>query len=230
MSNITWYFHTVQKYRGDLSKINDKYDGQIDGKKSYAGSVGYTADIEKIERERAAEIAALRDECRDAFDRCLQSMQKSAQSRPAVAPTDEQMRLIQLLKLKEGVTRDDLEHAAHSMGDCGLALSILEEIARSHDIVGFHAGGAAVSDQFVKDAIRAFAESARVTLSLDRTDQRRQLMDTGGMGGGQFGTIPGAENIKKFRLDVDPESAQDCAARWGGVPGDVFEAFETAVG
>lgn len=156
-------------------------------------------------------------------------MQEHAQTRPAVAPTDEQMRLIQLLKLKERVTRDELEHAANSMGDCGLALSILEEIARAHDILGFHAGGEGVSDQFVRDAIRTFAKSARTTLSLDRTNQRRQLMSPNGTGEGLWGNSPRMGDIEKFRLDVDPESAKDCAGRWGGIPGDVYEAFSRVV-
>ena len=55
------------------------------------------------------------------------------------------------------------------------------------------------------------------------------MMETGGMGGGPFGTIPAMQNIQKFKIDIDPASAQDCAARWGGVPGEVYEAFCAAV-
>lgn len=229
MSNTTWYFHTVQKYRGELSRINAKYDRQLEEKKGYSGSAGYVRDVETINQKRAAEIKALRDECGDAFDRCIRSMEKNARERAAVPPTDEQMRLLQVLKLKSNITRDDLTHAARSMGDCGLALSTLEEIARDHGILGFHAGSTGVSDQFARDVIGNFAKSAKVTLSANRTNQRRQLMDPGGLGDGQYGTLPKMENIQKFRLDVDPESAQDCASRWGGVPSNVFEAFAAVV-
>lgn len=230
MSNVEWYYKTVRKYREGLNKINGKYDQQIESKKSYIGSAGYAADVEKIEGEQMTEIQALKTECSKAFDSCLASMQEHAQARPAVAPTDEQMRLIQLLKLKEHVSRDELEHAANSMGDCGLALSILEEIARAHDILGFHAGGGGVSNSFVDGAIRMFAKSARTTLSLDRTNRRWELMNPAGMGDGQFGTLLTMENIGLFRLDIDPESAKDCAGRWGGISGDVYEAFYPVVG
>lgn len=230
MSNVEWYYKTVMKYRECLNKINEKFDQQIESKKSYIGSAGYAADVEKIDGERTAEIAALRTECSKAFDACLASMQEHAQARPAVAPTDEQMRLVQLLKLKEHVSRDELEHAANSMGDCGLALSILEEIARANDILGFHAGGEVVSDQFVRDAIRTFAKSARTTLSLVRTNQRRQIMNPNGTGEGLYGNSPRMGDIEKFRVDIDPESAQDCAGRWGGVPGELYKAFCEAAG
>ncbi len=226
MNHVEWYFHTVQKYRSGLRSVNNKFDEQTESQKRYAGSQGYEKDIEKIEQARAAEIAALRDECRDAFNSCLAAMQKNVQARPAVAPTQEQLALLQVLQMREKLTRDELSHAAHTMADCPTALGVLEELARKHEILGFHAGGVCVSDQFVNDSIRAFARNARITLSLDRTNQRRKLISGDE---GPHGTSPSFENISKFRLDVDPESAQYCAGRWGGVPGNVYEAFCAAV-
>lgn len=229
MKNTEYFYNTVLHYRKGLTEINAKFDRQIEAKQGYAGSPRYTEDVKAIEQERAAEIAALRADCAESFDTCIKSMELHAQSRPAVPPTDEQMRLLQVLKLKSNITRDDLTHAAHSMGDCSLALSVLEEIAVEHDILGFHAGGAGVSDQFVRDAIRGFAKNARTLLSIERTNQRRELMNTGGMGGGRFGAIPSFAAIGKFKIDVDPESAQDCAGRFGGVPGELYAAFCYAV-
>lgn len=227
MKNVEYYFTIVQRYRKGLSEINAKFDKQIEAKAGYAGSPRYTEDVKAIERERTAEIAALRADCAESFDTCLKSMKLHAQSRPAVPPTDEQMRLLQVLKLKSNITRDDLTHAAHSMGDCSLALSVLEEIAAEHGILGFRAGGVGVSDQFVRDAIRAFAKSARTTLTLDRTNNRAELMRGTE---GPHGTAPAFSNIGKFRLDIDPENARDCAGRWGGVPGELYEAFTVATG
>ena len=227
MANTEYFYNTVRRYRTGLNKINAKFDRQIEAKAGYAGSPRYTEDVKEIEQERAAEIAALRADCAESFDTCIKSMELHAQSRPAVPPTDEQMRLLQVLKLKSNITRDDLTHAAHSMGDCSLALSILEEIAVEHDILGFHAGGAGVSDQFVRDALRGFAKSARTTLTLERTNNRAELMRGTE---GPHGTAPAFGNIEKFRLDVDPESARDCAGRWGGVPGELYDAFCSVVG
>lgn len=160
MKNTEYFYSTVRQYRQGLAEINAKFDRQIEAKAGYAGSPRYTEDAKGIERDRATEIAALRADCAESFDTCIKSMELHAQSRPAVAPTDEQMRLVQLLKLKESVTRDDLTHAALACEGCPIALGVLEEIAIAHDIWGFHAGGRGVSDQFVRDAIRAFAKSA----------------------------------------------------------------------
>ena len=226
MKNTEYYYNTVRRYRQCLTEINGKFDEQLEAKSGYAGSPRYTDDVNEIERERAAEIAALRADCAESFDTCLKSMEQHAESRPAVPPTSEQMRLIQLLKLKESVTRDDLTHAALACEGCPLALGVLEEIATAHDILGFHAGRNTLSDQFARDAIRAFAKSARTTLTLDRTNNRAELMRGTE---GPHGTAPAFGNIEKFRLDVDPENAQDCAGRWGGVPTELFEAFSRAV-
>ncbi len=160
MKNTEWYFRIVKRYREGLNSINAKYDPQIESKKSYAGSAGYAADMEKIEQQRAAEIEALRDDCWDSFKSCVDSMQEKAKNRPTVAPTQEQLAILQVLKMKEQITKDDLEHAAVSMGDCSLALDVLQELAQKHEIWGFHTS-AGVSDAFVQDAIRQFARSAR---------------------------------------------------------------------
>lgn len=226
MKNTEYFYDTVRRYRQCLTEINAKFDKRIAEKAGYAGSPRYTEDVKAIELDRASEIAALRADCAESFDTCIKSMELHAQSRPAVAPTDEQMRLVQLLKLKESVTRDDLTHAALACEGCPLALGVLEEIATAHDILGFHAGGNTLSDQFVRDAIRAFAKSARTTLTLDRTNNRAELMRGTE---GPHGTAPAFGNIEKFRLDVDPENAQDCAGRWGGVPTSFYEAFCKAV-
>lgn len=227
MKNTEWYHAIVVKYRRGLNEINAKFDRRVEEKAGYVGSARYETDLQKINGDRAGEVEALRRDCSADFDRCLSKMQTAAQSRPAAPPTDEQMRLIQLLKLKESVTRDDLTHAALACEGCPLALGVLEEIATAHDILGFHAGGNTLSDQFVRDAIREFAKSARTTLTLDRTNNRAELMRGTE---GPHGTAPAFGNIEKFRLDVDPENAQDCAGRWGGVPGELYEAFTAATG
>lgn len=81
----------------------------------------------------------------------------------------------------------------------------------------------------MSDKIQALARSARTLLKLDRTGQRRQLMDPHGTGDGTFGNLPTFGAIEQFRADVDFVSAQDCISRYGMVPGDAYEAFCKAV-
>jgi len=229
MNNVERYNAIVGKFRQGLNDINSRYDEQIEAKKCYAGSVGFEADIKAIEEKRAAEIAALRENCSEDFDCCIAAMQKAAQSRPITPPTQEQVNILQLLKMKEHVSRDELEHAAHSMRDCSLALSILEEIAGKHDILGFHAGGTCISDNYVNSAIREFAKSARTILSLTRTNQRKEYMNPHGMGDGPNGSIPSMEAIAKFRVDVDVSTPQEAASRFGNIPETAYSAFCEAV-
>lgn len=231
MKNTEYYYNTVRRYRQCLTEINAKFDKQIEAKAGYAGSPRYTEDVNEIERERAAEIAALRADCRESFDTCIKSMRLHAESQPMTPPTQDQLALLQALQMREHLTRDDLEHAANSMQGCVVALGVLDELSQKHELYGFHAnGGGTLSDQFLRDAIQSLAKSARTLLTLDRTNQRRELMDSHGQGGGQFGAIPSFAAIGKFKIDVDPESAQDCAGRFGGVPGELYEAFTAATG
>lgn len=227
MTNCEYYHSIVQRYRKGLGEINGKYDGQIKAKESYRGSAGYQADIEKIEQERAAEIAALRANCRESFDVCIKSMEIHAKERPMTPPTPEALAILQALQMREHLTRDDLEHAANAMQECSVALGVLEELGRKHEIMGFHVGGSNVSDQFVRDAIRTFSKSAQEILSLDRCGVRGQQLVTGG---GPNGTSFTTASIGKFRVDVDPQGLMDSAGRFGGVPGEAYKAFNEAVG
>ena len=71
MKNTEYYYNTVRRYRQCLTEINGKFDEQLEAKSGYAGSPRYTDDVNEIERERAAEIAALRADCAESFDTCL---------------------------------------------------------------------------------------------------------------------------------------------------------------
>jgi len=215
------------RYRNGLDTINQKYDAQIESKKGYAGSAGYAKDVAEIEDKRAAEITHLRADCRGSFDQCIAAMMKAVDGRPTVAPTAEQLSIIQLLKLKKNVTRDDLAHAAHTMGDCSLALDVLEEIAHEHEIIGFHATSG-VSDSFVAGAIRSLARHADTLLSLERTNHRRELMTPNGMGEGPYGSMPSMNDIKRFGVDRDYKTAKETIARYGGVPLEVYDKVDMA--
>lgn len=229
MTSVERNYNVVRKYRQGLNEINSRYDEQIEAKRQYLGSEGYTKDVEEIEKKRMSEISALREDCGESFDFCIAAMQKAAQSRPVTAPTEEQLRILETLKMRESLTRDDLTHESNAMSDCPLALGVLEELARKHEILGFHAGGTCVSDEFVNDAIREFAKSARTILTLDRANGRRELMDTHGMGDGPNGSIPSMETIAKFRVDVDTPTPEETASRFGGISTDLYEAFCEAV-
>ncbi len=226
MTNCEYYHSIVQRYRKGLTEINGKYDGQIRAKESYRGSAGYQAEIEEIEQKREAEIAALRANCRESFDICIKSMELHAKECPMTPPTPETLAILQALQMREHLTRDDLEHAANTMQDCPVALGVLDELGRKHEIMGFHAGGSNVSDQFVRDAIRSFATSAREILSLDRCGIRGQQLD---FSGGPYGTSPTFASIGKFRVDVEPQGPMDCAERFGGVSDEAYKAFVEVV-
>lgn len=225
MTNCEWYASIVGRYRRKLNEINEKYDQQAKSKEGYRGSPRYESDIAEIEQKRMGEINALRADCRDSFTNCIENMQKAADTRPMTAPTPEQLAILQALQMRERLTRDDLNHAANALTGCSVALGVLEELARKYEILGFHAS-TGVSNAFVQGAIKSLADSANVLLTLERTNQRRELMNPApGTGEGPFGNHPSHANIKKFRIDVDPDSAQSCIDRFGGVSPDAYQAF-----
>lgn len=226
MTNCEYYYSIVNRYRLKLGEINAKFDKQIQAKEGYRGSAGYQADIQKIEQERTAEIAELRTNCRESFDNCIKSMEMNAKERPMTPPTPEALAILQTLQMREHLTREDLEHAAHATQDCAVALGVLEELGRKHEIMGFHAVGSDISDIAAENAIRAFARNAQVLLTLDRCGNRGAQLD---FSGGPNGNTPSSASIDKFRIDIDPKGPADCASIFGNVPVDTYAAFCKAV-
>lgn len=93
------------------------------------GSKYFTDEMKKATDTRDAALSALKDEYREYFRISLDAMAKANGSRGMTPPTDEELRLVQLLKMKDSVTQQELDAAANTLKGNGTCLAILTEIA-----------------------------------------------------------------------------------------------------
>lgn len=204
MSNTSNYFSTVQKWRAGLRSINSVYDDRWQKLERFKGSSGYDSDLKDLESERVSEINALRAEVSTSFQGALANMRlKAGTSRPFTAPTQEQLAILQALKMLPQVSVEALNRAAVSMAGNSLCLSVLDGIAQEagHNSVRYNTEP---STKEINDCIESLEKDARGMLRLNRTDCRRDNCAPGG-------------DITLFRIDVDPENLGDCLSRFGNV-------------
>lgn len=125
------YYNVIKKYRDAVRDASDEYDLTLQKNAALYGSPRYA----EIEREAAAKrdatLSTAKRETLDAVREVCATMRTNAKARKTVAPTAEQLAILQALKMREKVTAGELRHAANALAGCPLALSVLDELAQS---------------------------------------------------------------------------------------------------
>ena len=136
MKNSEQFAQAVQQLHDRRREITQQYENEMRGLQRFEGSAGYEEDVKSAQAERDKATAALRQEYGPRFDAILNSMAEAAKAQPMTAPTQEQLATLEVLKMRERLSRDELQKAMNSMADCPVALGVLRELAQKHEIMG----------------------------------------------------------------------------------------------
>ena len=166
----------------------------------YKDSGSYAQSKKLLDDRRNAEVEELRREYADRLKSAVDAMEKTYMNRPASAPTQEQLSVLQALKLRDHVSRDELRRAAQTMRGCPVAERALEEIARkSGEILGLEQE---ISSDTVRQSLHSLRVNAgRLVSNLQAPNSRREHMSR--------------SDWDMFRLDTDPADENDCLRIFG---------------
>lgn len=216
------YYFAVKWHRDGLREIWKIYNDRMTKLKPHAGSEYYRTEEQKAAETRDSAIKKLKEQTAVRFDRALEGMRQSAKAQPMIAPTADQLALLQTLKLRKKLTRDELEKAANSFKGCPAAMTALGELAEQHGIYGgqiYYAGGE--SSASIQEHIDSLLQSARFILRLEKPDSRAERVLS------PYDPHWNADEVKLFKVDFDAEDTRDAMARYGGVQD--FASFSAAV-
>lgn len=202
MTNTERYFQNISFFRRDLREIDERYKPLYDRLERFKDSGSYPAEKAQLDERRSWEVDALRRETMARINTVLSDMERTYMERPSSAPTPDQLALLQALKMRETVSRDELREAANALKGCPVGERVLEEIARKNG----HA--MALSKELSGDEVRKHLQSLRKSAAhmvskLEHTDSRREHTNSG--------------DYSLFRLDVDPKDEADCLRIFGFV-------------
>lgn len=99
------------------------------------GSKYWTDKQSAAAKLRAETVAVDRKRCESVLQDAFAAMHERNHKRTMRAPTEEQLRLLQLLQMREHLTEDDLITAANALQGNGAALEVVQDIARKHEIL-----------------------------------------------------------------------------------------------
>ena len=129
MKNTDRLYELAQEYQDKRKEILHAYDKGMTSIERLKGSPAYAEDAKKITNERDQEISKLKEVYKPKIDLYVSSMKRINSARGLTPPTEEELRLIQALKLKDNLTNTDLDLAAVTLEGNDLCISLLNELA-----------------------------------------------------------------------------------------------------
>lgn len=222
------YYEACTGYRQSLRNIWKDFDTKMQQLEKYKGSAGFEKDKAAAEKERDAAIKAVQSEYADRFNDILKGMRKSATTRSMTPPTQEQLALLQALKMRHKISRDELEQAGRTLKENPVCLSVLEEIAQ--DLIDKTGSNEYYGLNFVTEStngilscIDGLTESAKRICSLNKCDSRADMAAHKSI----YNPAYSHDALYSFRVDKDVSSTREAMELFGGVSN--LESFEAAV-
>ena len=165
LTNSEIFFKAAKTFQDERKHINEEYEQALKDLENKRGSEYYKAETARLKEERDSRLSALKQDSGSTMLNAIEAMRKTAAQRATVAPTDEQLRVLQVLRMRETVSEKELTEAAQCLKNCPLGLSVIQEIAGKNGVIRnfkrFYKGDKMPSE---------FASSALDTLEYETKD------------------------------------------------------------
>ena len=135
IKNTEAFYTRARQFQDKRAQLVSDYEKKLDSMKKYEGSKGYQEDLEKLQKAHREALTALQDEYRSSLRTILKGMDEALSRRKINAPTNDQLNLIHLLKMRDKVSQEELDRVAEMVKDNGIAMGIIQEVARSNGIM-----------------------------------------------------------------------------------------------
>lgn len=215
--NMDTFAGRVARYRQELAALVDARDAAVADLEQFRDSAAYTSKVAEIDAAHKVALDALRAEHRPLLTKPLADMRAEVAKKQGdlVVPDQRQLVLLQVLGMKSTVSRSELDRAAAALQGCPMGLSVLDDLAEKHEIHGCHYNDGPDPDRVLQQ-IDQMETAVGWMLSAERHDLKH---------------LPGQtpEDIRRTTLIQEHATAADVARRFGSIPTDELEGFESMV-
>ena len=224
--NTDLFYTYAKEYQDYRKKIMDSYEQRLDTLKDMHGSKYYDDEMKKAVETRDNSINALKAQYSKSFNSMLKRMYDSNHSRKLKPPTDDELRVIQLLKMQDKPTLQELMTAENTLKDNAACMAVLREIAKKAGCptIGHNADKTELSIDEVDNILKDLGAQLNEFMNYDTNNAaRRALTHYSDKYGG---TAPDAPPLPKRELFEDKAGCFRTLAR---MDGDSLKAFCNAV-
>ena len=135
MSNTTALYRAIAAYMLTRSEAREEWQLMVRRYASAKGSQMYVDEMKKAREKMDKTVADAQFIARQEIREIIKAMAENADKIKMVPPTEEQIRILQLLSMKEKVTPAELEGAANAMNGNTTCLSLVDELARKSGVI-----------------------------------------------------------------------------------------------
>ena len=206
LKNTDIYFNIAKEYQDRREALSEARESKLREIRKYYGSEGYKTESKKINDEYEAALSAMQREYSGRFNGIQQSMKDSIENRPMTAPSNEQMNILTMLKMKEKVTESDLETAFNSLKSCPVAVSILQEVAQNNgSLYNYVARCDHLPSSEAERMIRQLMKETTDFVKYDTEYSSRYMSGRYDRYGSRYGTVTNDRPLKKRALFTTKE-------------------------
>lgn len=226
IKNTDLFYTRTKEYQDKRKNIIDEYEKRLESLENAKGSKYFTDEAKKAEDKRDEALTALKNEYNGYFNIAFDAMRKANAARKMTPPTEEELRTLQLLKMKDKPTEAELAAAANTLKGNVTCLSVLTEISHNAGYMRDYMGYSETKELPVSDAedtIKVLASSVRDFMDFDTPRAARVAAEYHAQ---HYGINPDAPALPKRPLFEDKAG---CFYEMCGISGDTLTAFENAV-
>lgn len=134
MKNTEMLYSAVRDYTVKRANARETYIRRMDSIRDMKGSQRYEQERASAAKMREQTVTAAAADARKIVQTAVGAMEKNARSMRLTPPTDEQLRLLQLLSMRSRLSQNEVTQAANALGDCGAALEALRDVAAARGV------------------------------------------------------------------------------------------------
>lgn len=173
MSNSDRFYTLIREFQEKRQNASDVFDREMAELKRYVGSEFYETESKAAADRRDMTLNELQAEYRMKLDEVLRAMVKANAEREMKPPTDAELRLLQVLKMKDHLDEAELKSAARSLRGNPVCLDVLGEIGRQHGYAKTFAHYGETKTLGIESTANVLATLAKNTEDFLRHDTRR---------------------------------------------------------
>ena len=214
------FFKWIANYRSKMRGYQKEATDKIEKIKRYSDSANFAEAAEEIENEKMQKVRALQTATKSEISEIIEGMQRAAEKAKTIFPTQEQKLMLDMLKMKETISTDEIKQAGEAVKDCPLAASIVDELASKNGHPGYRVPVSIMDKNEALRIIDGLSSFASTTLSMDEVDCRQKWLKSP-----QYDpeADPKGRNTKAFTADRDFGNAREMVGFAGNT--DRFDQF-----
>lgn len=132
MDNTKKLYKALKRFQDERTKLTAAHDATVQYLERFKGSEGYDVEMREEENKFAEKLKALRDQVRPEVTEVMSSMVDAVGRRSVPAPTAEEINLLNLLKMKNKPSLEEIERVAQAVRNNPVCLSIVSEVAKEN--------------------------------------------------------------------------------------------------